>query len=155
MPTRADPFRPIAFAPTVLRGWTFRSDREGWWSAAGDEQLYASDVDLGTVCEGKLAAERADLLSEVFAESNRRNGGTPRPARANERPEHGDHAMVCRVSSSPGVRNLSCGFARDGSAALIGIEYTVYGDIPEAQLAERGTRAIERVAAAVLPPAAR
>jgi hypothetical protein len=118
---------PVALAPEVLPGWRFRSADEGWWSAAGDEQLFVSHVDLGNLAAGKSAAERAQLLAKIYSEAHRRQGATSLAVASDALAARLGRPVACTtaVSVSDHAHAFSCGLARDTGPAL-GIEYTSY-----------------------------
>jgi hypothetical protein len=124
-----DSVTSVALAPDLLPGWTFRSADEGWWSAAGDEQLFVSHVDLGNLAAGKPAAERAELVAGIYREANRRQGAATLAVATDALTAQIGRPMACitAVSVSGHAHVLSCGLARDGGPVL-GIEYTSYRD---------------------------
>jgi len=124
-----DSVTPVALAPELLPGWTFRSADEGWWSAAGDEQLYVSHVDLGNLAAGKSAAERAELVASVYREANRRQGAAALAVATDALAAQIGRPVACitAVNVSGHAHVFSCGLARDGGPVL-GIEYTSYRD---------------------------
>lgn len=120
---------PVSLATELLPGWTFRSADEGWWSPAGDEQLFVSHVDLGILAAGKSPAERAELLAGVYREANRRQGAATLAVATDALAAHVGRPVACitAVHVSGHARVFSCGLARDGGPVL-GIEYTSYRD---------------------------
>ncbi len=131
-PTKAlppNPITPVALAPQLLPGWTFRSADDGWWSAGGDEQLYVSHVDLGNLAAGKSAAERAEMVAGVFREANRRQGAATLAVATDALPAKVGRPVACitAVNVSGHAHVFSCGLALDSGPAL-GIEYTSYRD---------------------------
>lgn len=144
-----DSVTPVALAPEVLPNWTFRSADEGWWSAAGDEQLFVSHVDLGKVAAGKSAAERAELVANLYREANRRQGAATLAVATDALAAQLGRPVACitAVSVSEHAHAFSCGLARDGGP-LLGIEYTSYRDDSLETFDARARMLIVRVAAA-------
>jgi hypothetical protein len=146
---KPNPMTPVALPAGVLPGWTNRSEKDGWWSPNGAEQLYVSDVDLGPKNAAHSPGERAMMVGTAFSIALRRIGGETRPAREDELPAG---AAACTVAfiASDSAHNLSCGYARDGGRPALGIEYTLYGELAEADFLLRARVLIATVAKATL-----
>jgi hypothetical protein len=145
----ADSFVAVPIPAGTLPGWTLRSAKDGWWSAAGDEQLFVSRVDFGELAAGKPAAARAALAGSMFAEAARREGGVPRPAHDNELPASRSRKVDCVVvSAKDPARNMSCGLA-GASGPILTIEYTFYGDLAEDAFVRRAVPLVSKIAGAI------
>ncbi len=120
---------PVALAPALLPGWTFRSADEGWWSPAGDEQLFVSHVDLGNLATGKSGAERAELVASMYREANRRLGASTLAVASDVLAAQVGRPVACitAINVEGHAHAFSCGLARD-SGPVLGIEYTSYRD---------------------------
>jgi len=145
-----DSVTPVALAPEVLPNWTFRSADDGWWSAAGDEQLFVTRVDLDNLAAGKSAAERAELVASIYREANRRQGAATLAVATDGLAAHVGRPVACitAVSVSGHAHVFSCGIARD-SGPVLGIEYTSYRDDALDAFDARARTLITSVAVAV------
>jgi len=143
-----DSVTPVALAPERLPTWTFRSAAEGWWSAAGDEQLFVSHVNLGDLAAGKSAAERAQLVASIYREANRRQGAAALAVATDALAAQVGRPVACitAVNVSGHAHAFSCGLAND-SGPVLGIEYTSYRDDALDAFDARARALIARVAA--------
>ena len=147
--TRRDPITPVVLSPGVLPGWTNRSAHDGWWSANGAEQIFVSDVDLGPKHDVRSPGERAVMVAQAFAIAQQRQGGDARAARPDELPA-GAAACTVAFAARDSAHNLSCAYARDGGRPALGVEYTLYGELAEADFLLRARLLIANVAKAAL-----
>jgi hypothetical protein len=145
-PPARPPMTPVALAATVLPGWTNRSAADGWWSAAGVEQLFVSDVDLGARHDARSPEERATLVVAALRIANERLGGVVREASPGERAAGAASCIV--ATGADHAHSLSCSYVRGANRPTLGIEYTFYGELAEADFLLRARLLVGHVAVA-------